>query len=244
MGADQDLLFGRIALKWNYCTQAQLDHCLKLQAASKDRLPLGQILRREGCITEEQHSEILAIQRNNLSTVDPVSKAPKEATLLGRLAIREKMMSEKDVNLCLRLQAQPGEKRTIGEIMVEQGYLTPPQLKTLLGKQLKRIMHCPKCRLSFTVLSMTRAKHVSCPKCKGPLGEGKPTDSVRTDADLGTSVSNQIRKEEAKKSRSPESASSVRMVKMACPMCAKLFCEPVDSKGRVDCPFCLSSFSA
>jgi len=34
------------------------------------------------------------------------------------------------------------------------------------------------------------------------------------------------------------------MVKMTCPMCSKPFCEPVDSKGRVDCPHCYSTFSA
>jgi len=244
LGADQDLLFGQIALKRKFCTQEQLNKCLALQAGSKDGLPLGQLLRREGYISEEQHSEILRLQRRNLSVVDPVSQASKEATLIGRLAVREKLMSEKDVNLCLRLQAKEGEKRTIGEIMVAQGYLTPPQLKTLLGKQLKRIMSCPKCRLSFTVLSVIRAKNNNYPRCKGTLEEGKPSDSVRTDADLETSVSNRLRKEKAKPAPSPTPNSSVRMVKMNCPMCAKPFCEPVDSKGRVDCPFCLSSFSA
>lgn len=244
MGADQDLLFGRIALNRKYCTQAELDKCLTLQANSRDRVPLGQILRREGYITEDQHSEILGIQRRNLSVIDPVNRVNKEAVLIGRLAVREKMMSENDLNLCLRLQAGEREQRTLGEIMVEQGYLTPAQLKTLLGKQQKRIMSCPKCHLSFTVLSTTQAKNVACPKCKGLLQEGKPSDSVRTDADLGTSVSNRIRKDAAKKAPRVEPASSVRMVKMNCPMCAKPFAEPVDSKGRVDCPHCLSSFSA
>ena len=241
MGADQDLLFGRIAVHRKYCTQDQLDKCLTLQANSRDRVPLGQILRREGYITEEQHSEILAIQRKNLTALDPINRVSKESILIGRLAVRAKFMTEEDVNACLRLQAQPGERRSIGEIMVEQGYLSPDQLKTLLARQLKRIMNCPACKLSFTVLSTTQSKVVACPRCKGALREGKPTDSVRTDAHLETSVSRRIKKESGP---APGPSSSVRMVQMTCPMCSKTFQEPVDSKGRVDCPHCLSSFSA
>jgi hypothetical protein len=243
VGADQDLLFGRIAVNRKYCTQEQLDKCLTLQANSRDRVPLGQILRREGYISEDQHSEILALQRKNLSALDPVNKTSKDAVLIGRLAVRMKLLTEEQVNTCLRIQAKAGEKRSLGEIMVEQGYLTPPQLKDILAKQHKRIMSCAACNLSFTVLSTTQAKVVNCPRCKAPLREGKPGDSVRTDAHLETSVSHRIKKEATPK---PEAgpAASVRMVRMTCPMCAKPFVEPVDSKGRVDCPHCLSSFSA
>jgi len=244
VGADQDLLFGKIAVNRKYCTAADLEKCIALQANSRDRVPLGQILRSEGYITEDQHSEILAIQRRNLTVIDPVSRLSKESILLGKLAVREGFMNEEQVNTCLRLQAKDGEKRSIGEIMVEQGLLTATQLKTLLSKQHKRIMSCPKCKLSFTVLSTTHAKVVPCPRCKGQLQEGKPSDSVRTDAHLETSTTNRIRKESQKTEPKPDLAGSIRMVKMTCPMCSKPFCEPVDSKGRVDCPNCHSTFSA
>jgi len=246
MGADQDLLFGRLAVNRKYCTQDQLDKCLILQANSRDRVPIGQILRSEGYISEEQHSQILAVQRRNLSAVDPVSKVSRASLLIGRLAVRDKLMSEQDVNACLQLQAREGEKRTIGEIMVDEGYIGPRQLKALLAQQSKKIMNCPSCRLSFTVLSVSKTPTIACPRCKQPLKDGKPTDSVRTDAQLETSVSRKLKKDHAKAlppTQDPLSA-SVRMVKMACPMCSKVFHEPVDSKGRVDCPFCLSSFSA
>jgi protein-arginine kinase activator protein McsA len=244
VGADQDLLFGKLAAGRKYCTTAQIDKCISIQANNRDRVPLGQILLREGYITQEQHSEILAVQRRNLSAIDPVSKVRKESILIGKLAVHGKLMTEADVNACLRLQARDGEKRSIGEIMVEQGYLSPAQLKGLLSKQHKRIMSCPKCRLSFTVLSSTQAKVVSCPRCKGRLQEGKPNDSVRTDAHLETSTSNRIRRETAKAAPATENAGSIRMVNMTCPMCSKPFSEPVDSKGRVDCPHCFSTFSA
>jgi protein-arginine kinase activator protein McsA len=245
VAADQDLLFGRIALNRKYCTQAQLDEGVAIQARSRDRLPLGQILLGEGYITQDQHSEILAIQRRNLAVVDPVQKLSKESLLLGKLALRDKLMSERDVNLCLRLQAKEGEKRSIGELMVEQGFLTPKQLDLLLAKQQKRIMSCPACKLSFTVLSISKNKLVPCPRCKGALRDGKASESVRTDAQLDTSVARRMKKESAPPPAPQTSpSSSVRMVKMTCPICAKVFHEPVDSKGRVDCPSCFSSFTA
>jgi hypothetical protein len=245
VGADHDLLFGRIALNRKFCTQAQLDECVAIQARSRDRLAIGHILKSEGYITEDQHSEVLSIQRKNMMAVDPVQKLSKETILLGKLAVRERYMSERDVNLCLRLQAKEGEKRSIGEVMVEQGYLTPEQLKRLLAKQHKKIMSCPTCKLSFTVLTISKSKVIPCPRCKGPLREGKPSDSVRTDAQLDTAVSRRIKKESAPPAApAPPPSSSVRMLKMKCPICAVDFNEPVDSKGRVDCPSCFSSFSA
>ena len=246
MGADQDLLFGQIAVNRKYCTQAQLDKCLALQANSRDRVPLGQILRREGYVSDDQHSQILALQRRNLSAIDPVQKVSKEAILIGKLAVREKFMTEQDVNTCLRLQARSGEKRSVGEIMVEQGFLTPERLKSLLARQQKKIMSCPACRLSFTVLTVSKSMIILCPRCRAPLQEGKPTDSVRTDAQLETAVSRRIKKENAPAPPPPHAAPAyaLRKVQMTCPICSKPFHEPVDSKGRVDCPHCLSSFSA
>jgi len=246
VGADQDLLFGKIAVAKKFCTQDQLNKCLILQANSRDRVPLGQLLRTEGYISDDQHSRILAMQRQQLASTDPVNKVSKESILLGRLALKMNLISEPNLNLCLRLQGQPGEKRTIGEIMVSMGFLKAEQVKSLLSRQQKKIMSCEKCRLSFTVLTTTNAKVIACPRCKGPLGDGKPSESVRTDADLETSVANQIRKSAERPAPRPATnlSSSVKMVKMKCPMCDKEFCEPVDSKGRVDCPHCLSSFSA
>jgi hypothetical protein len=246
VGADQDLLFGRIALNRKLCTQAQLDECLFLQSKSPDPIPLGQFLLREGYLTEEQHSEILTLQRKRLAAIDPLHKVSKETILLGRLAVREKLLSEFDLNCCLRLQAQGGEKRTIGEIMVAEGYLKADQVKTLLARQLKKIMSCPTCRLSFTVLTVSQSKVIACPRCKGPLAEGKPTDSVRTDAQIETRMASRM-KQSAPKPPPAEKDSpsgSLRLIKMTCPMCEKPFQEPVDSKGRVDCPNCHSSFSA
>ncbi|HVR84711.1 MAG TPA: hypothetical protein VMU54_10395 [Planctomycetota bacterium] len=245
MGADQDLLFGKIAVNRKYCTPAEIEKGLSIQAQSPDQLPLGHILVSEGFITQQQHSEILVIQRRNLGAVDPVQRASKESILLGKLAVRERLMTERDVNTCLRLQAQKGERRSLGEIMVAQGYLVPKQLKGLLALQQKKIMSCPACRLSFTILTISQGKAILCPRCRAALQEGKSTESVRTDAMFDTTVVRLIRQDSPKPPpvESP-AASSVRLVKMNCPICSKQFQEPVDTKGQVVCPSCHSSFSA
>jgi DNA-directed RNA polymerase subunit RPC12/RpoP len=246
VASDQDLFFGRIAVNRKYCTQDQVEKCRILQANSRDRVPLGQLLRSEGYITEDQHDTILTMQRRSLLPFDPSNRVSKQSILIGKLAVHQKLLSESDVNACLRIEAQERSKRTLGEIMVAEGYIVASELASLLARQERRTMHCVRCSLSFTVMSISKTKVVHCPKCKGELREAKA--KVKIDAQIETSVSHKILKDNAEKVRPnttprPAPSASVRMVNMTCPMCSKPFCEPVDSKGRVDCPHCFSSFS-
>jgi hypothetical protein len=247
VSADQDLFFGRIAVNRKYCTQDQVEKCRILQANSRDRVPLGQLLRREGYITEDQHDTILQMQRRSLLPFDPVNRVSKQSILMGKLAVQQKLLAEADVNACLRIEAQEKGKRTLGEILVAEGYILASELETLLKNQERRTMHCVTCSLTFTVLSMSKTKTAHCPRCKGELREAKAR--TKTDAQIETSLSLKTLKDNAAKVRPnaavprPSPSASTRMVQMTCPMCAKPFCEPVDSKGHVDCPHCFSSFS-
>jgi hypothetical protein len=242
--SDSDLLFGKIALGQKFCTQDAIDRSLVLQATGPDHLPLGRIMVNEGYLSEDQHSQVLAIQRKNLSVPDPVSKRDREVYLFGKLALREGLLSQEEVNDCLKAQAQAGEKRTLGEIMISKGYLTPAQVKLLLGKQEKKLMSCPGCKLSFTVLTISREKKVDCPRCRKPLQEGKPTDSTRSDAEFATAI---LRA--AKEEVPPDSLSASRVippgalkVRLHCPVCEKQFEGALDSTGRIRCTACHSTF--
>src|SRR5579872_5654979 len=135
LATDQDLLFGKIAVRLKYCTAGEVEKGFGLQAQSPDRLALGQILVGEGFITPEQHSEILTIQRRKSGEIEPVQEASKESVFLGKLAVRERLLTEENVNSCLRIQALEPERRSLGTIMVEQGFLAPKQLKALLALQ-------------------------------------------------------------------------------------------------------------
>jgi Zn finger protein HypA/HybF involved in hydrogenase expression len=244
MPADNDLLFGKIAVTQGFCTNEQIDWGVAIQSTGSDRLPLGRILVNEGYLTEEQHSKVLAVQRANMKAVDPLAKQQKEALLFGKLAVREGLLTQGEANECLKEQAKPGEKRALGEIMVSKGYLTAAQVKSLLGKQEKKIMSCATCKLSFTVLTIAKEKSVGCPRCKRPLQEGKPSESTRTDAEFATQT---LRA--AKRELPPGSLAASRVippeavkVKLTCTICNQFIEGFLDSTGRIRCPLCHTTF--
>ena len=243
MPSDTDLLFGKIAIGQGFCTKEHVERCVAIQSRSPDRLPLGRILVDEGYLNEEQHSKVLTIQRKNMRARDSITQREKEAILFGKLAVREGLLTEEKVNECLSEQAREGEKRTLGEIMVSKGCLTAAQVKTLLARQEKRIMNCPACKLTFTVLTISKKK-IGCPRCNQPLQEGKPGDSTRTDAELDTHILRAAKGELPPGSPVPRRAIPPGAVKLKlrCAVCHQLIEEFPDSTGRVRCPLCSTTF--
>jgi hypothetical protein len=243
--ANEDLLFGKIAVAQKFCTQAHIDECTRLQGDESSPPPLGELLLYYGHITPEQHAKVLEIQKQNLQEVEPLSQKRKESLLFGKIAVREQLATEAQVNECLRLQAEEGEQRTLGEIMVARGVLSAEQVKGLLGKQNKKLMKCPACNLTFTVLTLSEAKQASCPRCKGPLQERKPTDTVRVDAEFATQTVRVV-KSEVPAGERPVSRvfpKTERKVKVSCVICDHKFEGPLDATGRVRCPSCQTSFT-
>ena len=243
MPASDDLLFGKIAVAQKYCSKAQIDECALIQSHESDPPALGELLLYKGYISPEQHAKVLEIQQQTLGKVDPASKKRKEDVLLGKLALKEKLLTQEQLNECLRLQAQEGEPRTLGEVMVSLGYLTPEIIKKLLAKQNKRIMFCPACRLSFTVLSLSQGKDVKCPRCKGPLAEGKPTDSTRVDAEFATQVMKVVRDSARAGYKSDIVRIGAKKIKATCAVCDSSFEGALDETGRIRCPTCRSTFT-
>ena len=186
MPADEDLLFGKLAVGEGFCTQAQIDECVRIQSYDKSGTALGELLLFKGHLTSSQHAKVLELQKKNFQSVDPLAKKRKEAQLFGKLAVREGLLTEEEANDCLREQGREGETRTLGEIMVAKDYLSVDKVKELLSKQLKKVMACPACNLSFTVLTLSQGKKIDCPRCKGPLQDAKPSRELRTDAEFAT----------------------------------------------------------
>ena len=241
MPADSDLLFGKIAIARGFCTQAQVDGCLKTQASSQPPTPLGRLLLGEGFLTEDQHAKILEIQKEKLTAPDPIVAKSLDTALFGRLVRSKGLLTEVQVNECLRQQAQEGKDRSLGEVMVANKYLTPAQVKEILSEQFKTIMSCSVCMLSFTVLSTTRRKLVDCPRCKGPLEEGEPSDSTRTDADLETQTAKSL-KSERKTDPDAASTGTAGRLDVTCKICSHRFEGILDSTNRISCPSCLTRY--
>jgi len=242
--SDSELLFGKIALSHGFCTQAQIDRCLAIQSSTKDPLPLGRLLVKHGSPSEEPYAQRMAAQQDNLKTVDPVLKKRKEAVIFGKLAVREGLLTEVEVNECLRLQAAPGEVRSLGEIMLANGILTAQQVKALLAKQQKKIMSCTACRMSFTVLTISREKEINCPRCKKPLADQPQAVTTHTDAEFATQVLLAAKTSIPKGSQSETRifAAKAPKLKAKCIVCDQVFESPPDSTGRVRCPSCQTLF--
>lgn len=155
-----------------------------------------------------------------------------EDLLLGKLAVREKVCTQQQVDECLQIQSMTGSTAPLGDLLQFKGYLTATQLKDLLSKQHKKLMTCPPCRLSFTVLTLSDGKMARCPKCKGPLAESGPEGPTRTDAEFATGrIQGML----------PQLGPRVPHV---CIICEECFEEAVDSAGRVRCPGCRSTFTS
>jgi DNA-directed RNA polymerase subunit RPC12/RpoP len=156
----------------------------------------------------------------------------QEEALLGRLAVRQKLCTQEQVDECLRMQSVMGSGAPLGDLLVFKGYLTEVQLKDLLSRQHKKLMSCSSCALTFTVLTLSEGKPVRCPKCGGVLAERSTEGSTRSDADFSTRpipVS------------SPSSGPRLRHV---CIICEESFEDATDSAGRVQCPSCRSTFTS
>jgi uncharacterized CHY-type Zn-finger protein len=245
MPSDSDLLFGKLAISMGFCTQEGIEACLLVQAASPDRLPLGRVLINEGHITESQHSQILVAQRKNMNAIDPLLKRQRESILFGKLAVREGLLTAAQVNECLAQQATQGDTRSLGEIMVSKSMLSFKQVQALLAKQEKRIMTCPACKMSFTVMSISQGKKVvTCPRCKGPLTEGKSSDSVGTDAEFATQVLVAAQHEAPPGARNETRVMQAKgpAITTRCVVCDQKLRGVLDSTGRLRCPSCHSTF--
>jgi hypothetical protein len=245
MPADEDLLFGKLAISEGYCTQAQIDECIRIQSYAKSNTALGELLLFKGHITTPQHAKILELQAQNLQALDPRARKRKEALLFGKVATREGLLTEDDLNDCLREQAREGETRSLGELMVARGYLSVGQVRELLAKQLKKVMSCPACDLSFTVMSLSQGKQVDCPRCKGPLREGKAAKSSGTDAEFATRAIRTLKEGLPAGSRAETRIipPSEKAVKANCVICDHAFQGPLDSTGRLRCPSCNTTFT-
>ena len=155
-----------------------------------------------------------------------------EGLLLGKLAVRERVCTQEQVDECLRMQSMTGSDAPLGDLLLFKGYLTSAQLKDLLSKQHKKLMRCLACTLSFTVVTLSDGKSARCPKCKGPLVESNPEGPTRTDAEFSTGRVQVM---------TPQLGPKVPHV---CIICEESFREAVDSAGRVRCPGCQSTFTS
>ena len=161
-----------------------------------------------------------------------------EDALLGKLAVREGFCSQEQIDECLRMQSASRSAAPLGDLLLFKGYLTATRLKDLLSRQNKKIMNCPSCRLSYTVLTLSEGKSARCPRCKGLLENAAPKGPTHTDAEITT------QRMRMTPSIAPAARQPSGKVKMVCVICDQGFEWTPDPSGRVRCPSCMSVFTS
>ncbi len=139
MGRTDDILFGKLAVAHKIITPEQLSDCVASQAMAGEMTPLGQIMLERGIMKQDEIDLLLRLQREGLEQIDPATNLKRESLLFGRIVVEEGFATQEEVHICVRAQALDGEQgrthRSLGDIMVEKGYLTTRQMHKILEKQ-------------------------------------------------------------------------------------------------------------
>lgn len=162
------LQMGKIAVKKGFITSQQLNRALQLQNRSGEELRLGDILVRKGWMSVVQWEEVLKEYRKVLHAPSEHSGQPYEVSLLGRQALQRGLVTQAQLNECLRLQGiyeARGKIVRLGQLLVQKGYATPEQIRDLLKGQNKVQMSCTGCGRSYNIVRPEAGAIYKCPAC-------------------------------------------------------------------------------
>lgn len=115
----------------------------------------------------EERKEMNAPARPDAITT--LQEAPRAITL-GEWCVQRGLITRAQVDECLAAQRSQQERGVppsrLGQILLERGFLTTPDLLRALSSQRREIRHCPGCRLQTTVPVGSGVSRHSCPTCK------------------------------------------------------------------------------
>ncbi len=157
---------GRLALSRGFCTEQQLVECMYEWGKASSGSSLLTLLVEKGYVTPEQEAQLLGKEPG----AKPSPPKKKGEGFFGDIAVRKGFTTRERLNECLEEQKKKGIP--LGALMVMKGYLTLKQVEEITGAQKTKIVHCPGCKLAFSLKTVTESAKVACPKCKKPLRDG------------------------------------------------------------------------
>ena len=185
-GASEDFLFGKLAVKMGYISEAQLQRAVDRQHVNlSGRMKLGQVLHDRKRMSTEEVEHVLQCQDVLLAKPHPRRPASVGESLLGHMAVKYGYLNEQQLNRCVRikeLRASGGDHCRLGQILVEQEHLTEEDVVLLLKMQHQDIAGCPRCASTFNTARST-GQTVTCPKCGTFLEVQKHPDGIGVDGD-------------------------------------------------------------
>lgn len=170
---DEDILLGKLALKYSFVTKEELETALSDQDHFTPGTHLGEILVAKEFITPDQLARLLDIQKKNLAQKDRVVKdRTRQEVLFGKIALRLKFVDETQLNWCLREQARQSEQgrfKRLGTYLVELGFMSHDQVQKVLEEQERGLCECPDCDKRFNIIGFDPRREYLCPHCKVPI---------------------------------------------------------------------------
>lgn len=167
------LLVGQIALELNLLTREKLQEALDLQSSNPNPRPIGTVLVESGLLTREQFQSVIAEQAKRLRESVPFAPGAKSEMAFGRLLVKGGHATEEQVNEALRAQqdfAERGQRKRLGELLVEADRLKPEVVLAVLAQQGKALRACTFCGAHFNVLAAV-ADRFPCRKCGMAMAE-------------------------------------------------------------------------
>ena len=165
MPARQDLLLGQLAVQKGYLTEEELQDCVRDQAAEPAKT-LGALLVERGYLSESQLRVLLAQQQANFAQAQakPDPRTQDDATF-GKLLLERKLVTQEQLNECLRIQASDMFHPRLGEVLA--GVVEAPQvlLQKILAAQKKVVVECTGCHTSFNIAGAEPGQRVKCRAC-------------------------------------------------------------------------------
>ena len=156
-----DYLFGAIAVREGFITEAQLRDCLGRQ----DGRPLGETLRTRGWLTGDQVQAILDIQNVHVAEADA---SPEAGGLFGQIALSEGYINPAALHEAVREQLRlrdEGRPEPLGEILCRMKHLSPDQRQEILRKQDLHALGCPQCDTTYLVHGHAGGTRFVCRRC-------------------------------------------------------------------------------
>ena len=167
------LLVGQIALELNLLTKEKLQQALDLQSSHPAPRPIGTVLVESGLLTQAQFQAVIVEQARRLRESVPFAPGAKSEMAFGRLLVKGGHVTEDHVNEALRAQqdfAERGQRKRLGELLVEAERLKPEVVLAVLAQQGKALRACTFCGAHFNVLAAV-ADRFPCRKCGMAMAE-------------------------------------------------------------------------
>lgn len=176
----EEILLGKIAIERGLLTKEALDRAVAMQESQVPAPPLGSVLVEKGFLKQADLDVLLRVQRERLQAKAEYSDARLENILFGKLVVHLGLVTEEQVNECLRIQAKVEDEVEVrlGEVLVKKGYMSREAVRKLLSIQNKKILHCRKCSDQVNVVGYKAGHTYPCPHCGGALEAPMTADSL------------------------------------------------------------------